>query len=238
MKVKLWGILLTVLLVLPGACSGAVPPTPEPTTALMTTVELPEPRLKSGVSLEETLLTRRSVRKYRDLALTLADVSQLLWAAQGISTEWGGRTAPSAGATYPLEIYLVAGNVEALAAGVYKYHPQRHQLLKVGDKDVRGELAGAALNQTCVAEGAIDIVIAAIYERTTRKYGDRGVRYVHMEAGHAAQNIYLQAVALNLGTVVVGAFYDERVRDIIKMPENEVPLYLIPVGRKATDAGE
>jgi len=195
---------------------------------------LPEPRLKSEVSLEETLFKRRSVREYAKLPLTLEDVSQLLWATQGLTTEWGGRTAPSAGALYPLEVYLVVGNVENLAPGVYKYKPERHELVKVGDDDVREELAKAALGQTWVKEGAIDIVIAAVYERTTRKYGDRGVRYVQMEAGHAAQNIYLQAAALNLGMVTVGAFYDDRVKEILGMPRNEVPLYVIPVGRKKT----
>jgi len=195
---------------------------------------LPEPRLKSEVSLEETLFQRRSVREYANLPLTLEDVSQLLWAAQGITTQWGGRTAPSAGALYPLEVYLVVGNVENLAPGVYKYKPERHELVKVRDDDVREELAKAALGQIWVKEGAIDIVIAAVYERTTKKYGDRGVRYVHMEAGHAAQNIYLQADALNLGMVTVGAFYDDRVKDILGMPSNENPLYVIPVGRKKT----
>lgn len=234
-------LVLTVLLVLACACFGPAPtlspttppaPTLTPTPASATTLKLPEPRLKSEVSLEETLLHRRSVREYANVPLTIEDISQLLWAAQGITTEWGGRTAPSAGALYPLEVYLVVGNVENLAPGVYKYKPERHELVKVRDGDVRGELAKAALGQTWVKEGAIDIVIAAVYERTTKKYGDRGVRYVHMEAGHAAQNIYLQAVALNLGMVTVGAFYDDHVKDIIGMPEDEVPLYVIPVGRK------
>lgn len=237
MKMNRLGILvLTVLLSLGGACSSpapTLPPTPTPTPAPVTTVQLPEPRLKSEVSLEEALLSRRSVREYANLPLTLEDVSQLLWAAQGITAEWGGRTAPSAGALYPLEVYLAVGNVENLAAGVYKYKPERHELVKVRDDDVRGELAKAALDQSWVMEGAIDIVIAAVYERTTKKYGDRGVRYTHMEAGHAAQNIYLQATALDLGTVTIGAFYDDRVKDILGMPKNETPLYVIPVGRKA-----
>ena len=238
MNVNRLGILLlTVLLALVCACSSPSPtttPAPTPTPAPATTLKLPEPRLKSEVSLEETLFKRRSVREYAKLPLTLEDVSQLLWATQGITTEWGGRTAPSAGALYPLEVYLVVGNVKNLAPGVYKYKPERHELVKVGDDDVRGELANAALGQTWVKEGAIDIVIAAVYERTTRKYGDRGVRYVQMEAGHAAQNIYLQAAALNLGMVTVGAFYDDRVKEILGMPRNEVPLYVIPVGRKKT----
>ena len=237
MKMNRLGILvLTVLLPLGCACSNpapTLPPTPTPTPAAVTTVQLPEPRLKSDVSLEEALLKRRSVREYANLPLTLEDVSQLLWAAQGITAEWGGRTAPSAGALYPLEVYLAVGNVENLAAGVYKYKPERHELVKVRDDDVREELAKAALGQNWVKEAAIDIVIAAVYERTTKKYGDRGVKYTHMEAGHAAQNIYLQAVALDLGMVTIGAFYDDRVKDSLGMPRNETPLYVIPVGRKA-----
>ena len=241
MKVNRLGVLvLTVLLSLGCACTSpaptqfpTTPPTPTPAPALVTTVKLPEPRLKSEVSLEETLLKRRSIREYANLSLTLEDVSQLLWAAQGITTEWGGRTAPSAGALYPLEVYLAVGNVENLASGVYKYKPEKHELVKVGDNDVRGELAKAALGQSWVREGAIDIVIAAVYERTTKKYGDRGVRYTHMEAGHAVQNIYLQAAALDLGMVTIGAFYDEQVKDILDMPKNEAPLYVIPVGKLA-----
>ena len=228
-------MVLTVLLALGCACSSpapTLPPTPTPTPAAVTTVQLPEPRLKSEVSLEEALLKRRSIREYANLPLTLEDVSQLLWAAQGITAEWGGRTAPSAGALYPLEVYLAVGNVENLAAGVYKYKPERHELVKVRDDDVRGELAEAALGQNFVMEAAIDIVIAAVYERTTKKYGDRGVRYTHMEAGHAAQNIYLQATALDLGMVTIGAFYDEQVKDILGMPKIETPLYLIPVGKQ------
>lgn len=214
----------------PGLTPGVVPPTP----AKPRTISLPEPRLKSEVSLEETLLKRRSVREYGNIPLTLEEVSQLLWAAQGITSEWGGRTAPSAGALYPLEVYVAAGSVENLSVGVYKYKPERHQLVKVRDGDVRGELAEAALSQAWVKESAINIVIAAVYERTTRKYGERGVRYVHMEAGHAAQNIYLQATALNLGAVTVGAFHDDQVKEIMDMSENETPLYVIPVGRKGS----
>jgi len=239
MKMNRLGILaLTILLSLGCACTSPEPtlsPTtpPTPTPAAVTTVQLPEPRLKSEVSLEEALLKRRSIREYANLPLTLEDVSQLLWAAQGITAEWGGRTAPSAGALYPLEVYLAVGNVENLAAGVYKYKPERHELVKVRDDDVREELAKAALGQNWVKEAAIDIVIAAVYERTTKKYGDRGVTYTHMEAGHAAQNIYLQAATLDLGMVTIGAFYDEQVKDILGMPKNETPLYVIPVGKKA-----
>ncbi len=195
-------------------------------------IKLPEPRLKSDVSLEETLQQRRSVREYSAAPLRLDEVSQLMWAGQGVTSDWGGRTAPSAGALYPLEVYLVAGMVEGIAPGVYKYQPEGHTLVKVREGDSRAKLADVSLGQAPVRDGAIDIVITAVYERTTRKYGDRGIRYVHIEAGHAAQNILLQAVALDLAAVPIGAFDDGEVREIIGAPANESPLYVIPVGRK------
>lgn len=195
------------------------------------TVKLPDPRLKGSISLEEAIFKRRSVRDYSGKPLMLEQVSQLLWSAQGITGKAGERTAPSAGALYPLEVYLIAGDVVSLSPGVYIYHPGRHELIKVSTKDIRGELAAAALGQGCVKEGAVSIVIAAVYERTTGKYGDRGVRYVHMEAGHAAQNIYLQATALDLGAVVIGAFYDDKVKEILGLSGEERPLYIMPVGK-------
>ena len=216
--------------------AGCQPPDTEPSPAEDNArITLPEPRCDSDVSVEEALLKRRSVRNYTDEALTLQEVSQLLWAAQGITDPSGKRTAPSAGALYPLELYVVVGGVEDVAKGVYKYEPQQHELVRVLDGEQRKALAAAALNQQSIAQGAIDIVITAIYERTTRKYSDRGIRYVHMEAGHAAQNVYLQAVAMNLGMVVVGAFYDDQVKEVLNLPENEEPLYIMPVGRKTTD---
>ena len=196
------------------------------------TVALPEPRVHSDVSVEETLRTRRSVRDYADAPLTLAEVGQLLWAAQGVTDPTGFRTAPSAGALYPLEVYLVAGSVDDLAPGVYRYRPHEHQLVRVSAGDRRAELSAAALGQSCVQEGAAVLVFAGVYERTAQKYGERGVRYVHMEVGHAAQNVYLQAVALDLGTVVVGAFHDEDVQAALGMAEDERPLCIMPVGRK------
>ena len=195
-------------------------------------MKLPEPRYDSNVSLEETLLKRRSVRDYTDEPLTLHEVSQLLWAAQGITDPAGLRTAPSAGALYPLEVYVVVGSVQSLSPGVYRYEPDGHQLVKTVDDDKRAGLAAAALEQGCVKEGAINIVFTAVYERTTQKYGERGIRYVHMEVGHAAQNVYLQAVAFNLGTVVIGAFHDDQVMEILSLPQQEQPLYIMPVGRK------
>lgn len=183
--------------------------------------------------MEEAILKRRSVREYADKPLTLEEVSQLLWAAQGKTAEWGGRTAPSAGALYPLEVYVAVGNVDNLLPAIYQYQPDRHELVKVRDGDVRGELAMASLGQMWMGKGAMQVVIAAVYERTTSKYGDRGVRYVHMEAGHAAQNVYLQAAALDLGAVVVGAFDDDWLKNILGMPKDQVPLYIMTVGRKA-----
>lgn len=212
-------------------CPPATEPTPTPPTNT-TTLPLPEPRFDSDVSVEQALLQRRSVRDYRDAPLTLDEISQLLWAAQGITEPTRGfRTSPSAGATYPLETYLVAGTVEAVSAGVYRYDPAENKLMEVRDGDIRAELASAALGQRFIEEAAISIVLSAVYERTTNRYGDRGIRYVHMEAGHAAQNLYLQAVALDLGMVVVGAFHDDQVGNILRLPGEERPLYIIPVGR-------
>ncbi len=208
----------------PAAGAAAPPP------AQAEILGLPKPMFNSGTSVEEALLKRRSVREYASVPLTLAEVSQLLWAAQGMTSESGGRAAPSAGALYPLEVYLAVGNVQGLAPAVYKYRPGRHELVKIKDGDVRAGLSDAAVGQSCVKEGAIDMVIAAVYERTTRKYGERGVRYVHMEAGHAAQNIYLQAASLGLGVVTVGAIDDSRVKSVVGMSDDEMPLYVVPVG--------
>ena len=128
-------------------------------------------------------------------------------------------------------MYVVVGNVAGLPTGVYAYNPERHELVKTADGDKRPELCKAARGQSPVRNAAAVLVISAFYERTTIKYGDRGIRYVHMEAGHAAQNVYLQAVALNIGTVVMGAFDDEGVKKILHMKQREQPLYIIPVGR-------
>jgi len=228
-----WAYLLTIGLVLITftlSCDdmATVPTTPSTGGA---TIRLPEPRYDSEVSLEQSLLQRRSVRSYSGQPLTLEEVSQLLWAAQGITDPEGFRTAPSAGALYPLEVYLVVGDVQNLPPGVYHYVPDGHQLFKTMDGDRRAGLASAALEQACVKEGSVDFVFTAVYERTTGKYGDRGIRYVHIEVGHAAQNLCLQAIAMGLGAVTIGAFYDEQVAKILDLPEDEQPLYIIPTGR-------
>lgn len=196
------------------------------------TIKLPEPVHKGEMSFEEAMLKRRSIRSYSNEPISLAQVSKLLFAAQGITDERGFRTAPSAGALYPLEVYALAGNVEGLKSGVYKYKPENHELVKISSGDKREELGRAALGQSAVKDAPLDIVLSAVYERTTIKYGERGRRYVHIEAGHVAQNVFLQAVSLNLGAVVIGAFSDDEVKKVIQMPEQEQPLYILPIGKK------
>lgn len=197
-------------------------------------IQLPEPLKKGIVSVEEALSKRRSRREYSDKPLTVEQLSQLLWAAQGINERFGGkRTAPSAGATYPLETYAVVGNIDGLTAGIYRYQPRDHAIELILPGDVREALVAAALNQQWIADAPAIIVFSAVYERTTETYGQRGMQYVHMEAGHAAQNVYLQAEALGLGTVVVGAFDDLSVMEIIGLSPGERPLYILPVGKPA-----
>ncbi len=194
-------------------------------------IALPTPRLKGSLSVEEALRARRSVRHYRAQPLTLAEVGQLLWAAQGVTGPRGERTAPSAGALYPLEVYLAASQVDGLAPGSYHYRPQAHVLELVSAGDRRLELYHAALDQDAVRQAPAVVVMVAVFRRTTVKYGSRGVGYVYAEAGAAAQNVYLQAQALGLGTVYIGAFRDEAVQAALSLPAEEQPLVLLPVGR-------
>lgn len=199
-----------------------------PTSAI---VRLPQPEFTGEVAVEEALLTRRSVRSFAPSALFLAELSQLLWAAQGVTSARGHRTAPSAGALYPLEVHALVGLMPELTAGVYRYRCREHTLVSTLPGETRGELCRAALGQRCVEKAPLVLLISAVYARMTATYGERGVRYTDMEAGHAAQSICLQAVALGLGSVVVGAFEESDVRRIAGLPPEEVPLYLIPVGR-------
>lgn len=196
------------------------------------TLALPEPDRSGRYPLETLLQQRRSVRDYRNSPLALSDISQLLWAAQGVTQRQGLRTAPSAGALYPLELYVVAGRVDGLPAGVYHYQPGGHRLLATYRGDRRDGLAQAALGQSWLADAAAVVVFAAVYERTARKYGERAARYVHMETGHAAQNLFLQAGALGLDSVVVGAFDDDAVATLLQLPVDARPLLLMPVGRR------
>ena len=189
------------------------------------TTMLPTPVREGQLSLEDVLERRRSIRDFTNEPLTEAEISQLLWSAQGITDPRGYRTAPSAGALYPLEIYV------ATADGFYHYEPEPHHLTRLADRDLRPALHQAALSQDAIIEAPAVFVIAAVYARTEKKYGaERSPRYVHMEVGHAAQNLLLQAVALGLGSVPIGAFQDSQVHDVLSLPANHRPLYLIPVG--------
>ncbi len=196
-----------------------------------TGIKLPEPAYQGNLPVESALLARRSIRSFSESALDLFELSQLLWAAQGVTRPNGYRTSPSAGALYPLEIQVVAGSVVNLDPGVYRYRPEENMIMNISRGDVRKDLAEAALGQSMIARAPVIIAISAVYVRTTRKYSERGIRYVLMEAGHAAQNVHLQAVSLHLGTVVVGAFYDDKVKKVLSLEENENPLLLMPVGR-------
>jgi len=222
-----------------GGCGGGeeeAPATPDaspsPAAEETPTVSLPDPRLKGEMSLEEAILRRRSRRDFKDSPLTLGEISQILWAAQGITGKTGLRAAPSAGALYPLDIYLVVGKqgVDGLGEGVYYYLPQSHSLEPTLEGDVRQTLARLSLGQMSIAEAPLSLLITAEYERTTSKYGERGVRYVHMEAGHVGQNVYLQAEALGLGTVTIGAFQDEEISQALNLPPSYRPLYVMPIG--------
>ena len=185
---------------------------------------LPTPRLTGETSLEEALATRRSVREFTDQKLTWDEVSQLLWSAQGTTDPRGLRTAPSAGALYPLEVFAV------LPDGFYHYLATQHTVERMSEGDLREDLWQAGLQQNALRQAPAVFVIAAVYERTEAKYGERAERYVEMEAGHAAQNLLLQAVALDLGAVPIGAFDDDQVGTALGLPEDHRPLYLIPVG--------
>lgn len=195
-------------------------------------ISLPDPAYKSTTSIEEALYQRRSIREYKDEPLTLLQVSQLLWAAQGVTHHNGYRTAPSAGALYPLEVSLLAGDIEELPSGIYRYLPQEHALILTTPGDQRRAVFDAALDQEMILDAPASIVISAVYERTTVKYRSRGTQYVHMEVGCAAQNIYLQAESLELGTVIIGAFQDDEVKAALNLPAQEQPLAILPVGRK------
>lgn len=240
----IFGIIFILLLVLTGlGLSGrlfqfrkenqsAVPPSPQ--VSRENIISLPQPALKGKTSLEETILKRRSKREYAKESLTLKQVSQILWAGQGITDEKTGfRSVPSAGALYPLDIYLVVGRdgVKDLAEGVYHFSPQGHKLEKILTGDLREPLMEACLNQSFIAQAPIVLVITGEYERTTVKYGERGKQYVHQEAGHAAQNIYLQVEGLDLGTVTIGAFDEEEIKKILNLPQTHQPLYIMPAGQ-------
>ena len=194
-------------------------------------MKLPEPKLEGSTSLEKVLSLRRSIREYREAGISMEQLSQLLWSAYGITSSEGYRTAPSAMALYPLEIDVVAGAVTDLAAGVYRYSPTDHSLKISREGNLLKDLAGTTFDQGFVGQGSAVVVFSAVYERTAAKFGDQGAKMAHLDLGHSAQNLHLQATALGIGTVVVGAFRPNEVSQLLGLPENEEPLYLMPLGR-------
>ena len=226
MKITLQFIILVILVATTGVNMSAYAGNQLPES-----IELPAAKLESEVSVEEAMSKRRSIRSYLEEPISLEQISQLLWAAQGITEPATGyRTAPSAGALYPLEAYILAGNITGLPAGLYRYIPETHKLILITEGDKRNDLFEASLYQSSIKDAAGVLIFCAIYERITGRYGERGIRYAHIEAGHISQNVYLQAVPLGLGTVVIGAFNDNEVKRILGLPEPEAPLYLMPVG--------
>lgn len=204
-------------------------------------ISLPKPKYNSNTSVENALYKRRSIRSYKNESLSIEEISQLLWAAYGITRKiengpaylrGGLKTAPSAGALYPLEIYIVAGNVTGLEPGIYKYRSKNHKLEIILKGDKRNELCIAGFYQKMIKNAPADIVYSAIYKRTCKKYGIRGrERYVCMDLGHSAENVYLQAFSLNIGTCAIGSFSDIKVKKVLNMTKEEEPLYIMPIGK-------
>jgi len=233
-------VLVFALALLPAlalsACDGPVPDSTADSSAYPATevphlaYALPSPDADGGISVEEALANRRSRREFQNIALTPAQVSQVLWAAYGITSDGGLRTAPSAGALYPLEVYIIIGNVDGIEPGAYRYIPEDHAITIAVEGDIREQLSEAALNQAMIREAPATVLYSAVFERTTGRYGQRGVNYVYIEAGHSAQNVYLQAESLGLGACSVGALTESKVMELMRLSENEEPLYLVPFG--------
>jgi len=193
-------------------------------------VILPEPDKKGSVSLEEVIDARRSVREFSKRVVNINELSQILWSAQGYSKDNERRTAPSAGATYPMEIYALAMKVSDIKPGIYHYKPNDHTLELVKRGKFAKPLKQAALGQESIESAPLNIIIAAQFQRTESRYGSRAKRYVYMECGHIGQNIQLEACSLGMGSVIVGAFRDDEAKEVMGIDE-EV-LYIIPIGRK------
>lgn len=219
-----------VLLLAACACWGKAVSNLAEVRSIGDTLSLTEARIFGKVSVEEAIYGRRSVRSFTDQDLTLFQVSQLFWAAQGVTetTGWSRRAAPSAGALYPLEVYILWRNM------LWHYLPEIHSIELRKKGVTQDNLADASLGQSAIRQAPACFVICGVYSRTAAKYGNRAQRYVHIEVGHAAENLLLQAVALGLGGVTIGAFHDDKVSELIGLDEKESPLYVIPVGRKRT----
>ena len=238
----LWGF---VLLMAFSACSGNEQKNNIDSVGLTKTSDapltylLPSPDTEGKMSVEKAMASRRSQRRYQDREISAEQLSQILWAAYGVTEpntdraflRGGFRTAPSAGGLYPFDIYVAVGKVKGIEPGVYKFISEEHKIVRTIDKDMRKELREAALNQAMVEEAPAVLVYSAIFSRMTGKYGERGrERYVCMDLGHSAQNVYLQAEALRLGTCAIGAFVDNRIVSVLQLSEEEEPLYLMPIG--------
>jgi len=202
------------------------------------TIALSSPCQDGAIALERCIRQRRSVRGFRDQALTEPALGQLLWAAQGVTLDDGRRAVPSAGALYPLELYISLGKAVSLPAGVYHYAPGRHELGAVMSGRRHEKLVEAARGQEWIATAPAVVCIAADFERTSAKYGQRGRGYVYIEAGLAAESLMLQAVALGLATTLVGAFDDEEVKRVLHLGVNETPLCLVAVGAPESSPGD
>jgi SagB-type dehydrogenase family enzyme len=197
-------------------------------------IKLPPPATRGGKPLAEALQIRRTVRHFANRSLDLAQLSQLLWKADGVSDSQGHRTSPSAGATYPVDLYLVVGErgVTSLPAGIYHYEVAPHALMPVARGNFHPLVARACLHQAWMAEAPVMLVITGEYRRCTARYGQRGIRYTHMEAGNVSQNLFLAAESLDLGAGIVGAFEDQALAQVLKLPPAHEPLLVMPVGYK------
>lgn len=192
---------------------------------------LPPPKLQGNISVEEAINNRRCIRKFKNKELRKEQLSQILWSAYGITDKDKYlKAAPSAGALYPCNIFVVAGRVENIKPGIYEYLSKEHTLEKTLDGDKRTYLAAVALGQNFIVEAPLSIVITAEYDRIKTRYGDRGIRYTHIEVGHIGENIFLQAISMGLATVAVGAFYDVKVQEVLNLPKTYLPLYIMPIG--------
>jgi len=186
-------------------------------------IELTEPIFKGSKSLEECIFERESVRSFKDKEIEIEKISQILWAGQG--KKGYKKTVPSAGATYPLELYITIKG-----KGLFHYNSNKNLLELKSKGDFGKDLGQASLDQMFINEAPINIIICADFNRTCGHYGKRGVRYIYMEIGHCAQNIELEAVALGLASVPIGAFHDDEVKKVLDIPKNLEPLYIIPIG--------
>lgn len=199
-------------------------------------MKLSPPKTEGTVSVEQAIKQRRTVRAFRSRALDLNQLSQLLWAAHGITENSGfKRAAPSAGALYPMDVYVVVGqnSVAQIEAGVYHYEPKGHFLALIAKSDLRGVVARASLSQMWMAKAPLSFIITGEYKRVTVKYGERGIRYALIEAGHMGQNLFLQAEALGLKAGIVGAFHDKELIEVMNIPSSHQPLLIMPIGYQA-----